>query len=59
MSANGLSQNKPPTPPHTPRVTFRTQSTPITTTSANPNNNTQASSSPEFQDIELSREGSF
>ena len=59
MSANGSSQNNPSTPPHSPRVTFRTQSTPITTTSANPNNNTQASSSPEIQDIELSREEIF
>ena len=59
MSANGSSQNNPPTHPHTPRVTFRTQSTPITTISANPNNNTQASSSPEIQDIELSREETF
>ena len=59
MSANGSSQTNPTTPPHTPRVTFRTQSTPITTTSANPNNNTQASSSPETQDIELSREEVF
>ena len=59
MSANGSSQTNPTTPPHTPRVTFRTQSTPITTTSANPNHNTQASSSPETQDIELSREEVF
>ena len=59
ISANGSSQNSPPTPPHTPRVTFRTQSTPLTTTSANPNNNTQASSSPEIQDIELSMEEVF
>ena len=59
MPAKGSSQTNPPTPPHTPRVTFRTQSTPITTTSANPNNNTQASSSLEIQDIELSREEVF
>ena len=59
MSANGSSQTNPPTPLHTPRVTFRTQSTPITTTSANPNNNTQTSSSHEIQDIELSREEVF
>ena len=59
MSANGSSKTNPTTPPPTPRVTFRTQSTPITTPSANPNNNTQASSSPETQDIELSREEVF
>ena len=59
MSANGSPQTNPTTPPPTPRVTFRTQSTPITTPSANPNNNTQASSSPETQDIELSREEVF
>ena len=39
-------------------MTFRTQSTPITTTSAGPSN-TQASSSPEDYDIELSREEIF
>ena len=59
MSANGSSQTNPTTPPHTPRVRFRTQSTPITTTSLNPNNNTQASSSLETQDIELSSEKVF
>ena len=59
MSANGSSQTNPKTPTPTPRLTFRTQSTPITTPSANLNNNTQASSSPETQDIELSREEVF
>ena len=33
MSANKASQNKPPASPQTPKVTFRTQSTPITTSS--------------------------
>ena len=59
MSANGSLQTNPTTPPHTPRVAFRTQPTPITTTSANPNKNTQASSSPETHGIELSREEVF
>ena len=58
MPANEASQNNPPASPQTPRVTFRTQSTPITTTSAGPSN-TQASSSPEDYDIELSREEIF
>ena len=58
MSANESSQNSPPASPQTPRVTFRTQSTPITTTSAS-TNNTQASSSPEICDIELSQEEIF
>ena len=57
-SANEASQNNPLASPQTPRVTFRTQSTPITTTSARPSN-TQASSSPEDHDIELSREEIF
>ena len=59
MSTKGSSQINPTTPPPTHRVTFRTQSTPITTPSENPNNNTQASSSPETQNIELSREEVF
>ena len=58
MSANEASQNNPPVSPQTPRVTFRTQSTTITTTSAGPSN-PQASSSPEDYDIELSREEIF
>ena len=57
-SANEASQNNPPSSPQTPRVTFRTQSTPITTTSAGPSN-TQASSSPEDYEIKLSREEIF
>ena len=55
MSANESAQNNPSTSPRTLRVTFRTQSTPNTITSASINN-TQASSSPEHRDIELSRE---
>ena len=58
MSANESSQNNPAASPQTPRVTFRTHSTPITNKSAS-NNNTQASSSPENCDIELSREEIF
>ena len=58
MSAKEAPQNNPPTSPHTPRVTFRTQSTPISSTRAGPSN-TQASSSPEEYDIELSREEVF
>ena len=58
MSANDASQNNPSASPQTPRVTFRTQSTPITTTSAGPSN-TQASSSPEDYDIEIFREEIF
>ena len=57
ISANE-AQSNPPTSPQTPRVTFRTQSTPISTTSAGPSN-AQASSSPEENDIELSREEIF
>ena len=58
MSANKASQSNPPTSPQTPRVTFRTQSTPILTTRAGPSN-AQTSSSPEEYDIELSREEIF
>ena len=58
MSANESSQNDPAASPQTPRVTFRTHSTPITNTSAS-NNSTQASSSPKNCDIELSREEIF
>ena len=58
MSAKEAPQNNPSTSPHTPRVTFRTQSTPISSTRAGPSN-TQASSSPEEYDIELSREEVF
>ena len=42
MSAKETPQNNPSTSPHTPRVTFRTQSTPISSTRAGPSN-TQAS----------------
>ena len=58
MSAKEASQNNPPTSPQTSRVTFRTQTTPISSTRAGPSN-TQASSSPEEYDIELSREEVF
>ena len=58
ISAKEAPQNNPPTSPHTPRVTFRTQSAPISSTRAGPSN-TQASSSPEEYDIELSREEVF
>ena len=58
MSVTEASQSNPPTSPQTPRVTFRTQSTPIQTATAGPTN-TQASSSPEEYDIELSREEIF
>ena len=58
-STNESSQNSPTTSPQTPRVTFRTNSTPIATTSTSNNKNTQASSSPENRDIELSREENF
>ena len=54
MSAKEAAQNNPPTSPQTPRVTFCTQSTPISSTRAG-SSNTQASSSPEEYDIELSR----
>ena len=59
MSANESSQNNTAASPQTPRVTFRTHSTPITNTSASNNNNTQASSSPKICDIEPSREEIF
>ena len=55
MSTNESPQNSPTASQQTPRVTFRTHSTPIATTSTS-HNNTQASSSPENRDIELSRE---
>ena len=58
MSAKEAPQNNPPTSPQTPRVTFRIQSTPISSTRAGPSN-TQASSSLEEYDIELSREEVF
>ena len=57
-SVTEASQSNPATSPQTPRVTFRTQSTPMQTTRAGPSN-TQASSSPEEYDIELSREEIF
>ena len=53
-STNESSQNSTTASPQSPRVTFRAHSTPIATTSTS-NNNTQASSSPENCDIELSR----
>ena len=58
MSAKEASQSNPLTSPQTPRVTFRTQPTPISSTRAGPSN-AQASSSPEEYDIELSREEIF
>ena len=58
MSANESAQINPSTSPQTPRVTFRAQSTPNKNTSASINN-TQAFSSPEHRDIELSREEIF
>ena len=58
MSANESSQINPPTSPQTPRVTFRTHSTPNTNTSTSVNN-TQTSSSREHRDIELSLEEFF
>ena len=58
MSTNESSQNSPSASPQTPRVLFRTHSTPIATTSTS-HNNTQASSSPKNRDIELSREEIF
>ena len=58
MSANEPPQNSPTASPQTPRVTFRTHSTTIATTSTS-HSNTQASSSPDNHDIELSREEIF
>ena len=58
MPKNASPQNSPTASPQTPRVTFRTHSTPIETTITS-NNNTQASSSTENRDIELSREEIF
>ena len=58
MSTNESPQNSPTAPPQTPRVTFSTHATSIATTSTS-HNNTQASSSPENHDIELSREEIF
>ena len=58
MSAKEASQSNPPISPQTPRVTFCTQSNPISSTTAGPSN-AQASSSPEEYDIELSREEIF
>ena len=58
MSTNESPQNSPTASPQTPRVTFRTHSTPIATTSTS-HSNTHASSSPENHDIELSREEIF
>ena len=57
-SANESPQNSPTASPQTPRVTFRTHSTPIVTTSTS-HSNTKASSSPDSYDIELSREEIF
>ena len=58
MSTNESPQNSHTASPQTPRVTFRTHSTPIATTSTS-HSDTQASSSPENHDIELSREEIF
>ena len=58
MSANESAQNNLSSSPQTPRVTFRAKSTSNTNTSASINN-TQAFSSPEHRDIELSREKIF
>ena len=58
MSGNESARTNPSTSPQTPLVTFRAQSTPNTDTSASINN-TQASSTPEHRDIELSREEIF
>ena len=58
MSANESSQINPPASPQTPRVTFRTQSTPNTNTSTIVYK-TQTSLSPDNRDIELSREEIF
>ena len=58
MSTNESSKNSPAASPQTPRVTFRTHSTPLATTITS-NNNTQASSQPENRNIELSREEIF
>ena len=58
MYTNESTQNSPTASPQTPRVTFRTHSTPIATTSTS-HSNTQASSSPENHDIELSWEEIF
>ena len=58
MSANESSQINPSASSETPRVTFRTQSTPNTNTSTSIND-TKTSSSPENQDIELFREKIF
>ena len=58
MPAKEAPQNNPPTSPQTPRVTFRTQSTAISSARTGPSN-AQASSSPEEYDIELTREEIF
>ena len=58
MSTNDSTQNSPTASPQAHQVTFRTHSTPIATTSTS-YSNTQASSSPENHDIELSREEIF
>ena len=58
MSTNESPQNSPTASPQTPRVTFRTHSTPLALTSTS-HYNTQASPSPENHDIELSREEIF
>ena len=58
MFTNESTQNSPTASPQTPPVTFRTHSTPLATTSTS-HSNTQASSSPENHDIELSREEIF
>ena len=58
MSTNESPKNNLTASPQTPRVTFRTHSTPIATTITS-HSNTQASSSPENHDIELSREEIF
>ena len=59
MSAKEVPQSNPPTPATAPELTFRTQSTPIATTSTSPYIHTPISSSPEIQDIELSKEEIF
>ena len=58
MSTSESPKNSPTASPQTPRVTFRTHSTPIATTSTS-HNYTQASLSPENRDIELSWEEIF
>ena len=58
MSTNESSQINPSASLQTPRVPFRTQSTPNTNTSTSVNN-TQTSLAPENRDTEISREEIF